>query len=432
MRRGLAIAAVLLALALPATASAATRYASTFGGTVPGCPQLSPCSLEYAITAAGPGDEVVVLSGTYDVAATIETEIPLFIHGEDGLPPPRIIGAPGVTPFKSFAQQHLSFLTLEATNAGGGVLFLPEAGTVLERLELIAHGEDALALRAGNEFTLTNSVLWAGDSPNAVGLFLQGTDSGLPTLRNDTIVAAGSESVGIGIFVTGEEASISMLAINVIANAATDASATVSPERKKSSVVIRFDHSNLDHTAGNVISTNGQTAPPLFVASNPPSFVEAPGSPTIDAGGNEAANGPVDLAGNSRSLPGSRSCENTPPAVTDIGAFEFVPATPTCISPTPPDTTITRLKLRKRRASFRFLSAGGNGPVTFECKLDRKPFRPCMSPKLYKHLKRGKHVFKVRATASGLTDPTPAVRRFKIKPKHRRSQHHHHHGFASK
>ena len=50
----------------------------------------------------------------------------------------------------------------------------------------------------------------------------------------------------------------------------------------------------------------------------------------------------------------------------------------------------------------------------FECKLDRQKFKPCKSPKKYKGLKPGKHVFKVRAVKGKNADPTPAKRKFKI------------------
>jgi hypothetical protein len=423
MSKGLGIVAALLVLALPTTASAATRYAAPGGGMVPGCVQASPCSLENAIGGASPNDEVVVTSGSYTVNTTITTEAPLFIHGQDGAPRPRIVGAPGVTPFKSFVTQHLSYLTLEATDSATGVLFVPADDTVMERLEVVARGKDALGLRVGNNFTLTDSLIWAGESTGAAGLFLQGTDNGFPTLRNDTILAAGGESVGISVFVTGENASISILAINVIANAATDASAAVSPERTKSSAVIHFDHSDLDTTKGNVVSTYGQLAPPQFVATDPPSFLEAPGSPTIDAGANEPSNGPVDLTGNPRSLPAAPGCNGNSVAVTDIGAYEFVPATPVCPVPVPPDTKVTRFKLRKRTATFHFVASGGTGPVSFECKLDRKPFRLCSAPMVYKHLKPGGHVFNVRAMADGLVDSTAAERNFKLKRKHRHRRH---------
>src|SRR5215207_10706673 len=82
VRRALAIAAACVALSVPATASGAVRYASPGGGEVVGCAQPTPCSLDYAITAAAPNDEVVVAHGLYGVTATIVASVPLTIRGE--------------------------------------------------------------------------------------------------------------------------------------------------------------------------------------------------------------------------------------------------------------------------------------------------------------------------------------------------------------
>jgi CSLREA domain-containing protein len=79
-----------------------------------------------------------------------------------------------------------------------------------------------------------------------------------------------------------------------------------------------------------------------------------------------------------------------------------------------PETMIKagpRGKIHVRTVKFRFSSDMPG--ATFQCKLDRKPFRPCASPKKYKKLKPGKHVFKVRAIdKAGNVDPTPAKRKF--------------------
>jgi CSLREA domain-containing protein len=83
---------------------------------------------------------------------------------------------------------------------------------------------------------------------------------------------------------------------------------------------------------------------------------------------------------------------------------------------TPPDTKIVKgppKKTHKRAVKFKFTATEGGS--SFQCKLDRKPFKPCSSPKKYKKLKPGKHVFKVRAIdKAGNVDPTPAKRAFKI------------------
>lgn len=80
-----------------------------------------------------------------------------------------------------------------------------------------------------------------------------------------------------------------------------------------------------------------------------------------------------------------------------------------------PETTITkgpRGKIHSTTVKFKF-SSNEKG-AKFECKLDRKPFKACKSPKTYKKLKPGKHVFKVRAVKGKNVDPTPAKRKFKI------------------
>jgi len=65
-------------------------------------------------------------------------------------------------------------------------------------------------------------------------------------------------------------------------------------------------------------------------------------------------------------------------------------------------------------ASFRF--ASGEPGSRFTCKLDAQKSRPCTSPKTYRKLKRGKHVFRVKARdRAGNVDATPAVKRFRIK-----------------
>jgi hypothetical protein len=85
----------------------------------------------------------------------------------------------------------------------------------------------------------------------------------------------------------------------------------------------------------------------------------------------------------------------------------------------PPDTKITKSKIsqKRKKAKFKFKATGT--ATGFECKLrgkgHKKGFRSCDSPKKYKHLKKGKYTFKVRAVGPGGKDPSPAKKRFKIK-----------------
>ncbi len=82
----------------------------------------------------------------------------------------------------------------------------------------------------------------------------------------------------------------------------------------------------------------------------------------------------------------------------------------------PPQTKITKgPKAKTHATTVKFKFSSSEAGSTFECKLDKKPFKPCRSPKKYKKLKPGKHVFKVWAIdKAGNVDPTPAKKKFKV------------------
>lgn len=82
----------------------------------------------------------------------------------------------------------------------------------------------------------------------------------------------------------------------------------------------------------------------------------------------------------------------------------------------PPETEITKgapNRLDKSKVKFKFTADEPN--VTFECKVDKKPYKPCTSPKKVKRLDEGKHKFKVVATdAAGNADPSAAKDKFNV------------------
>ena len=82
----------------------------------------------------------------------------------------------------------------------------------------------------------------------------------------------------------------------------------------------------------------------------------------------------------------------------------------------PPQTKIKKApkgKIDADTVKVKFKSDEPNS--SFECKFDRKPYKPCQSPKKLKNLDDGKHKFKVRATdAAGNTDDSPAKAKFKV------------------
>jgi len=84
--------------------------------------------------------------------------------------------------------------------------------------------------------------------------------------------------------------------------------------------------------------------------------------------------------------------------------------------PAAPETAITKgpkKKTTKRRPKFKFSSTQGGS--TFQCKVDKGQFAACASPFTPPKLRLGKHVLKVRAIGpTGVADPAPAVRKFKV------------------
>jgi Glycine rich protein len=94
--------------------------------------------------------------------------------------------------------------------------------------------------------------------------------------------------------------------------------------------------------------------------------------------------------------------------------------------PSAPETAITsspKAKLTvKKKADVSFEFSSDKAGATFECDLDSDGFDECDSPQDYE-VKPGDHTFSVRASAGGVTDPSPATFKFTVKKK---PKHHHH------
>ena len=93
------------------------------------------------------------------------------------------------------------------------------------------------------------------------------------------------------------------------------------------------------------------------------------------------------------------------------------PAPIAASAPTKPKVEITKGPKRSSeatKATFKFKAEPAAG-ASFECKLDARKWAKCRSPKTYKGLKPGKHTFRVRAKASGLTSAA-AKYQFTVKP----------------
>lgn len=91
----------------------------------------------------------------------------------------------------------------------------------------------------------------------------------------------------------------------------------------------------------------------------------------------------------------------------------------TCLPPAPipteavPNTKVSKVRVDGAKASFRFTSTVKGSK--FKCKLDKKRWKSCKSPKVYRGLNEGRHSFQVKAIGpTAVPDPTPAKRSFRV------------------
>ncbi len=146
------------------------------------------------------------------------------------------------------------------------------------------------------------------------------------------------------------------------------------------------------------------TGAPSFGSCSGPGNSDKPSSPLADGSYVFRARA-FDLAGNS--------------AVASRSFGVQVPQPEPQPQASAPETTITKgpkKKTNKRRPKFKFTSSQAGS--SFQCKLDKGTFAPCTSPFTPAlKLRFGKHVLRVQAVGpTGLVDPAPAVRKFKVLP----------------
>lgn len=92
---------------------------------------------------------------------------------------------------------------------------------------------------------------------------------------------------------------------------------------------------------------------------------------------------------------------------TNTGSGVPGPPPPPAVAKVAPKVKITagpKKTTTATTAKFRFKATNIRG-ARFECKLDRRKWDGCKSPRTYKKLKAGKHTFRVRGIAGGLTGP---------------------------
>jgi hypothetical protein len=410
VNRSLTVSATaLLLLGLPAAAGADTRYAEPGGDGPEPCLRGNPCDVEVAVESllVENGDEVVLLSGDYVLADELVVIDDIVLHGEDGQPRPRIVSTGARAVATNFTSEAL-IRDLEIEHDGPG----PALDVAVDVLRVEVHTTGSFACSPFFPMTIRDSICHSSGSPISTGLRLGGGGAATYDFRAVNVTAVGDD-YGVGMS-TGGGFNASLTGSNVIAQGGTfDVRAEAEDAMAGTDADITLDHSNFQTTevigaqasAPAAGSGDNQIALPVFVNAAGGDFHQAPSSPTIDAGAAVTDLGPLDVDRDPRVLD----------VAPDIGADE--------LDPNPPQTRIVRgprkrVRTRRARAKARFVLAADEPGVTFECKLDRKPYRPCASPFRRKVRARpgkgARHVLRVRATdPSGNVDPSPAVRRWR-------------------
>jgi hypothetical protein len=423
------ILACALSVALSASALGATRYAEVGGNGPAGeCPQGDPCAIEDAIndSSVAPGDVINLLPGTYATTANLSPDSRVTIQGAPGMARPTI--------------------SADFTAAGGALyaIVINDSGSIVRDLNVNMNEDDSLegyfslGLRVGSANATIERVRLAAIGTYGSGASLGSESGGTTIIRDSILTSAGSypalrtegppapelarikilnvtaEATGSGIIPDALHSPDAYGNQSITARNSIFESVNGEAVRGDSSftgdatVSIAIDHSNMNKAplavGSDATITEGggnQSTAPSFVDRANGNFTQVPGSVTIDAGVTDPALGSTDFGGQPRLLD----------LAPDIGADELDVLVPTTALNKQP-----RRRIRKRRARFEFSS---NEPgASFECKRNRKPFRPCSSPKLLRGLKVGRHVFKVRAVdAVGKRDATPAIRRFRVLPR---------------
>ena len=437
----MAVAAVLLLL-LACTATAATRYAAPRGTGVDPCANPArPCSIFTAADVEAPrstltaGDVVELAPGTYRAElegefgyiATVTLPEGVTVRGEPGKARPVIIllaNETGSGAFRVPTESEVADVEIRNRSHHGSAIDI--AGGTMERV--IARS------KVGNTFaceldggTIRSSACINSGRGSAIGVntFHAGeTVTTESVIRNSTLVATGPGSVGMDFTYYSGSAHINAIGVlakggakDVIARALKADSGAIRGVRgaPEGGTKIELQASNYattetKATGGGKASitppgTNGNiTAAPHLAAGN---LHQLPGSPTIDRGAIDSASAAFDVDEELRTLAG----------VPDIGADELglftsyvnsAPVTELVM----PSSSLRPLRTPARRAEFEFGSSDVGS--RFECKLDGKPYRACISPHRVK-VKLGKHAFRVRAVdPQGVADATPAFLRWRV------------------
>ena len=313
----------------------------------------------------------------------------------------------------------------DTTITAAGAYYHSTSGTTASLSRVTIYTSFAGITDTAGSVAVDDTLIDLGTAPEGTGLAALNDNSsnGAKSIVADhvTITGGGDFSVGAGAYarapgalqqssitltnsvISGPETSLDVQATNDgLQGANSTATITTSYSDWSTQRVISGSHGNATLTSG----AGHLNVNPGFRNAAAGDYRLSATSPLIDKGAPGTGGPALDLNEGARVLDGNADGV----AVRDMGAYEA----PRKLDTTAPNTTITshpRKRTTKRRVTFRFTS--NEAHVTYQCRIDRKAWSVCTSPKTVR-VTRGWHIFRVRARdAAGNLDTTPATWRFK-------------------
>jgi hypothetical protein len=337
---------LLACFVLPMSATVAlaeVRYADPDGSASAPCTtKATPCALITALNSATSGDDVELAPGDYIQPTALTITIPINVYGEAGKPRPviRRTGGTGnglnVTTGATLSYVELTYNGVDRAISNGGTV---SRSRIISTNTVSVSGACEVL---GNYF---NSICI---SMGGHGFYAESGGAGVgpsKAVRNSVGVSFSSDPNNCGLSI--EHSNAAGRTFNFI-NSALEGSAhgVCLSATGTSAIILNLTNSNYrsltstgDSGATRVVNDTGSLqGVPGFVNQVGQDFHPAAGSPLIDAGLNDPANGALDFDGKPRTIG----------AATDIGAFESDYPPPVIVPPALPTTISTKQKSKSK------------------------------------------------------------------------------------
>ena len=318
----LAVIAAALATVHAAPATAAVRYATPTGGAASGtCASGTPCTIAYAVNSAAAGDVVYAAGGDYTVATPLVGAANLTIQPVPGQAAPILKGGSSLTSATlTLSGSGAKLVRVGVSSTAGGQPALVMRGGVIERSSIVGDNGPGAVLGGTQAGVLARDSVVVSRSSSGGEHALSLTGNQPIDLRNLT-VWAGNGANGLDCSATGAQTVVNTIVRGVSAD-----------DIEGASCAVKFSNFRPGASSGVVAGPGNQSAPPVL-GDTVVDFRPRAGSPTTDAGTEDALLGAVDFDGQDRRLGGGP----------DIGAHESTFDHPTGQStgtPGTPGTTV--------------------------------------------------------------------------------------------